>query len=79
MMDYLYQYFYLSLYLFFDGRIAETWQWWGQVLMDISVPRKTGVRKPLASLNKPLLFFRKAWCQGISYTTQREEMLEERM
>lgn len=41
--------------------------------MDISVLRKTGLNKPLASLNKPTLFFCTAQCQGISHSPQREE------
>lgn len=41
--------------------------------MGISVSRKTGLKKPLASLNKPTLFFRIAKCQGISHSPQREE------
>lgn len=41
--------------------------------MDISVPKKTDLRKLLASLNKPTWFFWTALCQGISHTPQREE------
>lgn len=47
--------------------------WWGQVPMDISIPRKTDLRKPLASLHNPTWLFWTAQCQGISHTPQREK------
>lgn len=56
-----------------DGRIAKTGPWWDQAPVGLSVSRKIGLKKPLASLNKPTLFFWTAQCQGISHSPQREE------